>query len=68
MDRKNGDELCDLVRNHALILEGIISKKERGKRNKIELIDALIKRNELFTDALWTLRSKHVYVEKKENE
>ena len=58
MERKNADELCDLIRNHSAILEGMITPAERRKHTKVELIDGLIKRNELLTDALWILRKK----------
>jgi hypothetical protein len=65
MDRKNGDTLCDLVRNYAVAMEGMIVKTERKKYDRIELIDRLIKRSDLFTDALWALRGEHVYPDKR---
>jgi hypothetical protein len=65
MNHQTNNELCDLVRNYSVVMEGMISKAERNKYNRLELIDRLIKRSEVFIDALWTLRGKHVYTDKK---
>jgi len=59
MNRQNGDELCDLVRNHALTLEAIVNKRERNKITKMEMVDRLLKRSNMFEDALWKIKEKH---------
>lgn len=58
MDKRNGNDLCDLVKNYAEALHGMVVLTERNKYTKEELVNKVLHRTDKFQEGLLELIAK----------